>query len=93
MYDNKDIFVRINYKIKGTGRDMKCSAKINYINAEDAPKYMLGSGYCIKNVCSFVFKAKNLEEAKLIAQDNAILKNWLQKYNSVKYDLIVTPGF
>lgn len=87
--ENK-IFVKINYKLKGIDPEVRCDARINYINCNDSDKYMIGGGFCSKNACSFAFRAKDLEEAKFIANNNPMIKNWVNKDN-IKWDFIFIP--
>ena len=93
MENGNDIFVKVNYKVKGTGNNIKCDAKMNYIDATGASKYIIGGGFTSKEACSFMFKAKNLQEAQNIMNENPILKKWKLRYNEIKYDLIIVPGF
>jgi len=92
--DNRgDLFVKVNYKVKGTGNNIRCDARINYINAAESSKYAIGGGFSNKDSCSFVFKASNLEEARVIMNENPILKKWRLRYNEIKCDFTVVPGF
>lgn len=85
------VFVKVNYKVKGIGNNVRCDARINYVNVTDASKYGIGGGFCNKDACSLVFKADNLEDAKNIMNANPILKRWKNRYNDIKWDLTVIP--
>ena len=93
MGNKGDLFVKVNYKVKGTGKGIRCDARINYIDASEASKYSIGGGFCNKDSCSFVFKASSLEEAKSIMNENPILKRWRMRYTNIKWDLTVVPAF
>lgn len=93
MENKGHIFVKVNYKVKGIGNNIRCDARINYIDAAGISKYSIGGGYCNKDSCSFMFRANNLEEAKYIMNENPILKKWKSRYNEIKCDLVVVPGF
>jgi len=93
MENRGQLFVKVNYKVKGTGENIRCDARINYIDASIASKYSIGGGFSNKDSCSFVFKANSLEEAKRIMNDNPILKRWKSRYNEIKWDLTVVPAF
>ena len=93
MENKGQLFVKVNYKVRGTGNNIRCDARINYIDASNASKYSIGGGFCNKDSCSFVFKASSLEEAKEIMNDNPILKRWKLRYNEIKWDLTVIPSF
>ena len=93
MRNNSDIFVKVNYKVKGIGNELRCDARINYIYAFEASKYAIGGGFCNRNACSLVFKAQDFTEAKKIIEANPILKRWLARYKNIKYDITVIPAF
>lgn len=93
MKNNSDIFVKVNYKVKGIGSEFRCDARINYIYAYEASKYAIGGGFSNRDACSFVFKAQDFAEAKKIIEANPILRRWLSRYKNIKYDITVVPAF
>ena len=92
--DNKgQLFVKVNYKVKGTGNNIRCDARINYIDPSNSSKYSIGGGFSNKDSCSFAFKASNIEEARGIMDQNPFLKRWKSRYNDIKWDLTIVPAF
>ncbi|MCY6485265.1 hypothetical protein OW763_13035 [Clostridium aestuarii] len=86
MNNNSNLFIRVNYFIDRNNLKEKSTNKA-YIRKTDnkgKAKYLIGGGYFNKNGGSFIFKAKDLKEANLIAENNIFVKN-----RSYKYELII----
>lgn len=90
MDDVNQLFIRINYKTEGASPDGR-KGKINqvqYIAHQNASKYLIGGGFINKNRGSIILKAKNLEEAKELANHNKLIKNDLYNYDLLTYDIM-----
>lgn len=66
---NNKLFVKIYYNVNGSG-----------VSEGDAAKYLIGGGFYNKEGGHFTFKARSLDEAKLIANDLSY-KNKLKNLN------------
>ncbi|MFD3155439.1 hypothetical protein ACFIJ5_00945 [Haloimpatiens sp. FM7330] len=79
--ENNTYFIKISYERKNESTDLKhCDAKINYSNKLNkervkSNKYLIGGGIYNKNSGCFIFKAKDSQEAKQIANNNSFIKH------------------
>ena len=87
MEQERTLIVRVNYSIvdKVTENRPKKPHIIKADN-ENVSKYLIGGGYCNKYGGSFTFKARNLNEAKSIADNNVFVKNKPCKYEMLIMD-------
>ncbi|GAA0178136.1 hypothetical protein SH2C18_12400 [Clostridium sediminicola] len=87
MKDKRTLIVRVNYSIVDNVTENR-QKKLHIIKAnnEKISKYLIGGGYCNKYGGSFTFKARDLNEAKLIADNNLFVKNKPYKYEMLIMD-------
>lgn len=86
--ETKDLLVRINYTQEGND-----SLAITYSTSTDkvnhSSKYLICGGMYNRNGGTITFKAKNIEEATEIANNNLVAKAGANKYEYLKRDYIV----
>lgn len=87
MKEERTLIVRVNYSIvdKVTENIYK-KTHIITANNQKVSKYLIGGGYCNKYGGSFTFKARDLNEAKSIADNNLFAKNKPYKYEMLIMD-------
>lgn len=87
MRNDNNLFVRVNYTIKGREFHGKWhGTQIRISDKKEAAKYLIGGGYCNKYGGSFAFTAKDINEAKLIANNIPFVKNKIYKYEMLIYN-------
>lgn len=86
--ETKDLLVKINYRQEGND-----SLAITYTESTDKAshpsKYLICGGMYNRNGGTITFKAKNIEEATEIANNNLVSKAGSNKYEYLKRDYIV----
>ena len=86
--ETKDLLVKINYTQEGND-----SLAITYTASTDkvnhSSKYLICGGMYNRNGGTIMFKAKNIEEATEIANNNLVAKAGSNKYEYLKRDYIV----
>lgn len=87
------ILVKVSYKVDRTNSNIRCDARLNYIDINAKNKNIISGGFCTKDSGYLMFQAKDIEEAKKIAKSSSFIKNRLGRYCDMKYDFVVTPGF
>ncbi|MCB2290388.1 hypothetical protein LGK97_11485 [Clostridium sp. CS001] len=87
--ETKDLLVKINYRQEGND-----SLAITYTQSTDKDnhpsKYLICGGMYNRNGGTITFKAKNIEEATEIANNNLVSKASKNKYEYLKSDYIVS---
>ena len=81
--ETKDLWVKINYSKEGND-----SLEITYANntnkVNHASKYLICGGMYNRNGGTITFKAKNIEEATEIANNNLVANAGSNKYGYIK---------
>ncbi|MBU3110560.1 hypothetical protein [Clostridium lacusfryxellense] len=81
--ETKDLLVKINYSKEGND-----SLAITYAQNTDkinhSSKYLICGGMYNRNGGTIIFKAKNIEEATEIANNNLVAKAGSNKYEYIK---------
>jgi len=86
---NNNLFLTIDFKIEGSKSTTNCcGAHINTSPQIKSSKYLIAGGFLNKNKGTLVFKARSLEEAEQVVNNNALINNNLYKYELLKYDLL-----
>ena len=92
MEDSNNLFLTIDFRIQGAKSTTDCcGAHINNYPQVKSSKYLIAGGFLNKNNGTLVFKARNLEEAKQVVNNNALINNNLYQYELLKYDLLTLP--
>ena len=83
--ETKDLLVKINYSKEGND-----SLAITYTSSTDkvnrSSKYLICGGMYNRNGGTIMFKAKNIEEATEIANNNLVVNAAANKYQYLKND-------
>ena len=83
-----DLFVKINYSREGNDSSaIICTANTDKVN--HSSKYLICGGKYNRNGGTIMFKAKNIEEATEIANNNLVVKAGANKYEYFKKDYII----
>jgi len=86
--ETKDLLVKVNYSREGND-----SLAITYATSTDkvnhSSKYLICGGMYNRDGGTIIFKAKNIEEATEIANNNLVAKAAVNKYEYLKRDYIV----
>lgn len=81
--ETKDLLVKINYSMEGND-----SLAITYTASTDkvkhSSKYLICGGMYNRNGGTIMFKAKNIEEATEIANNNLVVNAGANKYQNIK---------
>lgn len=90
MKKGDKLFVRIDYRVNeakfGTN---DFNDHINYIKNVSKDRYLIGGGFTNKNGGMIIFKAKDLDEAKKIADNDPLIKRNLYTYDLNEWDLVI----
>jgi len=86
IMETKDLLVKINYSREGSD-----SLAITYTQSSDeikhSSKYLICGGMYNRNGGTITFKAKNIEEATEIANNNLVANAGSNKYEYIKQGL------
>jgi hypothetical protein len=86
--EKKDLVVKINYTKEGNDNlaiiYTESVAKVNH-----SSKYLICGGMYNRNGGTITFKAKNIEEATQIANNNLVVNAGVNKYEYLKRDYII----
>lgn len=86
-----NLFVRINYEEEKSLKNTEFKkAEVNYDKKVTTNKYIIAGGFYNKSTSSFIFKAKNFDEANNIAHNIFIKNNSVDK-NKVKCNFFLVP--
>ena len=81
--ETKDLWVKINYSKEGNDSlEITYSTNTNKVN--HASKYLICGGMYNRNGGTITFKAKNIEEATEIANNNLVANAGCSKYEYIK---------
>jgi len=86
--ETKDLLVKINYSQKGND-SLAITYTTNTDKVNHSSKYLICGGMYNRNGGTIIFKAKNIEEATEIANNNLVAKAGTNKYEYLKTDYIV----
>jgi uncharacterized protein YciI len=90
MKKGDKLFVRIDYKnneLESTTKDFQ--DHVEYLNSIAAKRYFVGGGFANAKGGMIIFEAKDLEEAKMIAQKDPIIERGLYKVELYEWDLLI----
>jgi len=86
--ETNDLLVKIFYSKEGND-----SLAITYTSSTDkvnrSSKYLICGGMYNRNGGTIMFKAKNIEEAKEIANNNLVVNASANKYQYIKKDYVI----
>ena len=86
--ETKDLLVKINYSQKGND-SLAITYSANTDEDNHSSKYLICGGMYNRNGGTIIFKAKNIEEATEIANNNLVAKAGANKYEYLKRDYIL----
>lgn len=90
MKKGDKLFVRIDYRVDGTEFGLTdFDDHIKYLKNVAAERYFIGGGFANRNGGMIAFKAKDLNEAKKIADNDPIMKRNLYTYELNEWDLVI----
>ncbi|MGV8981171.1 hypothetical protein [Clostridium sp.] len=81
--ETKDLWVKINYSQEGND-SLAITYTTNTNNVDHASKYLICGGRYNRNGGTIMFKAKNMEEATEIANNNLVANAGANKYEYLK---------
>lgn len=90
MKKGDKLFVRIDYKnseLETTPKDFQ--DHVEYLKGVAAERYFVGGGFANTKGGVIIFKAKDLEEAKMIAQKDPIIERGLYRIVLYEWDLLI----
>jgi uncharacterized protein YciI len=90
MKKGDKLFVRIDYKNNGletTEKDFQDHVK--YLNGIATERYFVGGGFANAGGGMIIFKAKDLQEAKMIAEKDPIIERGLYRVEVYEWDLLI----
>ncbi len=85
--ENKDLLVKINYTQQGSDSlSIVYATNTNADKGKHSSKYLICGGMYNRNGGTIMFKAKNIEEATEIANNNLVARAGANKHNYIKRD-------
>lgn len=90
MKKGDKLFVRIDYKNSEkevTSKDFQ--DHIEYLNGVAVERYFVGGGFANESGGMIMFEAKDLEEAKTIAEKDPIIQRGLFRVKIYEWDLLI----
>jgi uncharacterized protein YciI len=90
MKKGDKLFVRIDYKnneLEITSKDFE--DHLEYLKGVAAERYFVGGGFANAKGGMILFKAKDLEEAEMIAQKDPIIERGLFRVELYEWDLLI----
>ena len=90
MKKGDKFFVRIDSKIEGNKTSPKdFNDHIEYLSRVASNRYFIGGGFSNTAGGMIIFEAKNLVEAKEVADNDPLIKRNLYKYELFEWDLVI----
>lgn len=90
MKKGDKLFVRIDYKNSEkeiTTKDFQ--DHLEYLKGVAGERYFVGGGFANASGGMIMFKARNLEEAKIIAESDPIIERGLFRVEVYEWDLLI----
>ena len=89
MQKKSGLFVKINYNNYTLDKDKSVKEK-NFSRSNDMnlKRYLLCAGILNKNGGTFIFQAKNMDEAEDIGNNNPFINSKIYSYEILKSDII-----
>ncbi|AKN31321.1 hypothetical protein Ccar_10825 [Clostridium carboxidivorans P7] len=90
MKKGDKLFVRIDYKNSEkevTSKDFQ--DHVEYLKGVAAERYFVGGGFANESGGMIMFEAKDLEEAKTIAEKDPIIQRGLFRVKIYEWDLLI----
>lgn len=90
MKKGDKLFARIDYKIEGNKASSDdFNDHIKYLSEVASKRYFIGGGFSNANGGMIIFQAKDLIEAKEIADDDPLIKRNLYRCELFEWDLVI----
>jgi uncharacterized protein YciI len=90
MKKGDKLFVRVDYKNNEAGITSKdFQDHIEYLKGVATERYFVGGGFANASGGMIMFKAKDLEEAKIIAKKDPIIERGLFRVEVYEWDLLI----
>lgn len=93
MKKGDKLFVRIDYEkgeLKTTSKDFE--DHVEYLKGIASERYFAGGGFNHAEGGMIIFEAKDLKEAKSIAENDPIIARGLYKTKVYEWELLITSG-
>lgn len=90
MKKGDKLFVRVDYKnnvLETTEKDFQDNVK--YLNGIATERYFVGGGFANASGGMIIFKAKDLQDAKMIAEKDPIIQRGLYRVEVYEWDLLI----
>lgn len=90
MKKGDKLFVRVDYKnnvLETTEKDFQDNVK--YLNGIATERYFVGEGFANASGGMIIFKAKDLQDAKMIAEKDPIIQRGLYRVEVYEWDLLI----
>ncbi|QZY56467.1 YciI family protein [Crassaminicella profunda] len=90
MKKGDKLFVRIDSKVEGTQTNSNdFNDHIKYLSKVASERYFIGGGFSNTVGGMIVFEAKDLVEAKEVADNDPLIKRSLYRYELFEWDLVI----
>lgn len=90
MKKGDKLFARIDYKIEGNKSSSDdFDDHIKYLKGVASERYFLGGGFLNTVGGMIVFEAKDLAEAKEVADNDPLIKRNLYTYELLEWELVI----
>ena len=90
MKKNDKFFVRIDFKVEGNKSSLDdFNDHLEYLSGVASERYFIGGGFSNKPGGMIIFEAKDLAEAKEVADNDPLIKRNLYRYELFEWDLVI----
>lgn len=90
MKKGDKLFVRVDYKVEESSSSSKdFNDHIEYLSGVASERYFVGGGFSNTSGGMIIFEAKDLVEAKEIADKDPLIKRNLYRYELFEWDLVI----
>lgn len=90
MKKGDKLFVRIDHRIEENEvRPTDFDDHIKYLKGVSSERYFIGGGFANKVGGMIIFEAKDLEEAKEVADNDPLIKRNLYTYDLFEWELAI----
>jgi uncharacterized protein YciI len=90
MKKGDKLFARIDYKVEGSKSSSNdFNDHIKYLSEVASERYFIGGGFANTIGGMIIFEAKDLTEAKGIADNDPLMKRNLFSYELFEWDLVI----
>lgn len=90
MKKGDKLFARVDYKVEGKAMtDQDITDHLAYVESVAKERYFVGGGFSNIDGGLCLFEADNLDAARIITQNDPLIKRGIYKFELFEWDLMV----